>query len=99
MLKYYAPNLHVQIPAFSVGNRVDDPLQLTCNGLQKHCDAIVMALPEGGVDAGRWRLVKGWLSGSGSHANTVVALFHWKVGVRGSPLKKLGKMHSRPLFQ
>jgi len=37
------------------------------------------------------RVVKGCLWGSGSHANTVVALLHWKGGVWGSSLKSWEK--------
>ena len=41
-----------------------------------------------------WRggLLNGWLCGSGSHTNAVVALLHWKGGVGASPLKKFGKV-------
>ena len=88
--------------AFSVGNRVDDPLQkLGSSSPVVACKNTATPLPEGGIDAGRGGLWLAGPGGSGSHTNTVVTLLHWK-GVRGSPLKKLGKMeylvHSGPLF-
>jgi len=49
----------------------------------KNTDGTAVALLEGGMGVGRewWRMM-GWLWGSGSHTNTVVA------GVRDSPLKR-----------
>jgi len=83
-------------PAFSVENRVDYPAltkkQATAHlwwpvkTVQHHCRCIA----GGKYRCGLWGegVVKGWLLGSGSHTNTVVALLRWNRGL-GSPLKKL----------